>query len=54
MELAEIREFLGADTLRYLSFEGMREVFGDVGFCAGCFTRDYPMDVSEAVSEREG
>lgn len=54
MEQGEIREFLGADTLRYLSFEGMREVFGDVGFCAGCFTRDYPMDVSEAVSEREG
>jgi amidophosphoribosyltransferase len=54
MNESEIRIFLGADTLRYLSFSGMREVFGDVGFCAGCFTRDYPMDVSEAVSEREG
>ena len=51
----EIRESVGADSLRYLTFDGMREVFGDVGFCAGCFTSDYPMDVSEALgSVREG
>lgn len=55
MELEEIRDFVGADTLRYLSFGGMREVYGDVGFCAGCFTREYPMDVSEAqTTVREG
>ena len=55
MDQNEIRDFLRADTLRYISFRGLQEVFGGVGFCAGCFTSEYPMDVSGAAgSEREG
>ncbi len=55
MNQEEIRQHIGADSLRYLSYEGMRDVFGDVGFCAGCFTSEYPMDVHEALgSVREG
>jgi amidophosphoribosyltransferase len=40
----EIREFIGADSLRYLSMEGlMKAVKGeDGGFCAACFGGKYP------------
>lgn len=40
----EIREFIGADSLRYLSMEGlMRAVKGEAGgFCAACFGGKYP------------
>ena len=41
-----IREFLGADTLGYLSLAGLREAEGtDAGrFCEACFSGDYPVD----------
>jgi amidophosphoribosyltransferase len=41
----EIREFTGADTLRYLSLDGLLGVFGDYGknFCTACFDGRYPI-----------
>lgn len=41
----EIRGFLGADSLGYLSLEGLRRVQGeDQGrFCEACFSGDYPV-----------
>jgi len=41
-----IREFLGADSLGYLSLAGLREAEGtDAGrFCEACFSGDYPVD----------
>jgi amidophosphoribosyltransferase len=43
----EIREHIGADSLGYLTIEGLfRAVGGDRGsFCNACFTGDYPMPV---------
>lgn len=43
--LEEIREFTGADSLYYLSLEGLLGVFGDYGrnFCAACFDGHYPI-----------
>lgn len=42
----EIREILGADTLAYISLEGLNEsVGGDTTFCRACFDGDYPMEV---------
>ena len=45
--IAEIREYMVADTLQYLSVEGMLKVFkgGGEGFCTACFTEDYPIPV---------
>ena len=55
MDREAIRGFLGADTLSYISFEGLSEVYGSDEFCSGCFTSRYPMDVNGAdVSIREG
>jgi amidophosphoribosyltransferase len=42
----EIRDFIGADSLRYLSVEGMLSVVPDAdAMCTACFTGDYPTDV---------
>ena len=50
--VAEIEEFLGADSLAYLSLKGMLEAVDGPGltkpdghFCAACFTGDYPVPV---------
>ncbi|HLM83929.1 MAG TPA: amidophosphoribosyltransferase [Candidatus Bathyarchaeia archaeon] len=38
----DIRHFIGADELHYLSLEAMRSVAGP-GYCYGCFTGNYPI-----------
>ena len=47
MEVEEIRNHLGADTLGYLSLEGLLASTGvaDAGFCTACLSGDYPTDV---------
>lgn len=48
-DLEQIREFITADTLAYLSIEGLREAVGaelskgHSSFCEACFTGDYPI-----------
>jgi len=45
--VTEIRDFIGADSLGYLSIEGLIESIGlprDI-FCMACFTGDYPIPV---------
>ena len=43
----EIRDFIGADSLGYLSLENLREAVGDTqgNFCLACYTADYPTAV---------
>jgi len=42
----EIREFVGADSLHYLSVDGMmRALERTDGFCQACFTGQYPIQV---------
>jgi amidophosphoribosyltransferase len=49
----EIREFIGADTLSYLSVEGLKQACGDgdkTTYCTACYTGVYPtnwVDVGE-------
>ena len=52
----EIRQFIGADTLGYLSSEGMLEAFGRPlqATCAACFTGVYPVEIPEEELEKEG
>jgi amidophosphoribosyltransferase len=42
--LESIREFVGADSLAYLSLEGLKEaVRGEKGgYCSACFDESYP------------
>ncbi len=47
--VAEIAAHIGADSLHYLSLEGMLRSFGrSEGFCAACFTGSYPLAVDLA------
>ena len=42
----EIREFLGADSLAYLSMDGLREAVGprNGDYCTACYTKEYPVE----------
>ena len=50
----EIRRLIGADSLAFLSLEGMHRAIepensgSGNGYCSACFTGDYPMAVNEA------
>jgi amidophosphoribosyltransferase len=42
----EIRRYIEADSLGYLSLEGMYRAVGESGsFCAACYTNDYPVAI---------
>ncbi|WP_066367106.1 amidophosphoribosyltransferase [Neobacillus fumarioli] len=44
----EIRQLIGADSLTFLSLEGMVKALGQDGepkFCLGCFTGNYPTEI---------
>ena len=45
--LSQIREMVDADSLGYLSVEGLMKVVGGTngGFCDACFTGAYPVPV---------
>ncbi|MDP3064465.1 MAG: amidophosphoribosyltransferase [Chloroflexota bacterium] len=45
--IEEIRRFIGADTLGYLSIPGLLKTVGGLegGFCSACFTGQYPIPV---------
>ena len=49
----EIREYLGVDSLGYLSLEGMVSAVSNSerGFCTACFTGDYPIPPEEGVTK---
>ncbi len=51
----EIRAFIEADSLGYLSPQGMLEAFGrpQQATCTACFTGIYPVPVEEAEREKE-
>jgi amidophosphoribosyltransferase len=57
----EIREFIGADSLAYLSLEGLKKACGDgekTTYCTACYTGVYPTnwvdvgDIQPATSKR--
>lgn len=53
MSLAEITQFVGADSVKYLSYEGLIAATGlpeDV-FSTSCFTGIYPIDIGKRVHE---
>lgn len=49
--IPEICEYIGADSLAYLSIEGLRKACGEVGehsdFCTSCYTGKYPTNFVE-------
>ncbi|MFW5879006.1 MAG: amidophosphoribosyltransferase [Myxococcota bacterium] len=53
--VAGIRDFVTADSLGYLSIEGMHRAVKDQdgGFCDGCFTGDYPEPMPASPQNRK-
>lgn len=51
--IEEMREYLGATSLRFLSFDGLIRATGvpREKFCTSCFTGEYPIDIKERASE---
>jgi amidophosphoribosyltransferase len=49
MSVDEIREYIGADSLGYLSYEGMLEAIGidPASACAACWTGKYPTQIAK-------
>jgi len=51
-EIDEIAKFIQADTLGYLSVEGMLQAAGDnKHYCLACFSGNYPITPSQCVSK---
>ena len=53
LSVDQIRDYVGADSLGYLSMEGMVRATGQGrdAFCAACFDGDYPIPVPEQVGK---
>jgi amidophosphoribosyltransferase len=56
LTVEEIQERAGADSLSFLSLEGMMRAVGHadgsgVGYCNACFTGRYPLEVDEAQAK---
>ena len=60
MSVEDIRDLVGADSLGYLSVEGLSRAIEDKGgsFCVGCFTGEYPipvqLEMDKLVMEAQG
>jgi len=56
-DVDEMRDHIGADSLAFLSLDGMMKAVADVeagesdGYCNACFTGDYPIAVGDAQSK---
>ena len=44
----EICEYIGADSLAFLSVEGLLKVMPEGGYCDACFTGRYPVAIPES------
>lgn len=44
----EICEFIGADTLAFLSVEALLQCVPDTGYCTACFTGEYPVAIPDS------
>jgi len=53
MEVEEIGEHLGADSLGYLSLDGLLDATGvaDAGFCTACLSGEYPTAIPETADK---
>lgn len=50
MSVEELKNYLGVDSLEFLSLENLKEILGSERHCFGCFTEKYPVDKGENVN----
>lgn len=53
MSVDQIRAFFWADSLQYLSYEGLIKATGlpESTFCTACYTGDYPIDIGDNAKQ---
>ena len=53
-DVEQIRQALGADSLAYLSLDGLQAAIGRPasGFCRACLTGDYPVPIESAAEDK--
>ena len=49
MSVEELRNYLGVDSLEFLSMDNLKEILGSSNHCFGCFTEKYPVEKGEEV-----
>jgi len=49
-DVKEIKEFIGADSLEYISIEGLHKAMKSKGYCDACFTGNYPVQKQSATN----
>ncbi|AAM71559.1 MAG TPA: amidophosphoribosyltransferase [Chlorobaculum sp.] len=57
-DIEKIREYIGVDSLRYLSMQGLLnsvpEFEGETcSYCTACFSGDYPIPIADATTDKE-
>lgn len=55
MTLEEMNDFIGSDSLAFISMEGLRESVKDAnhaGFCEACFTGEYCVPIPESMAKK--
>lgn len=53
MSVEEINDYIGSDSLGYLTMDGLLSVFKNrQGFCMGCFNGEYPMSTPMETSKK--
>lgn len=55
MTLEQMNEWIGSDSLAFVSLDGLRASVPDVshpGFCEACFSGDYPVNIPEAMAKK--
>jgi amidophosphoribosyltransferase len=50
--VAEVNEYVTADSLGYLSLDGLKRAVGGEGFCSACFSGRYPIPVTDDIALR--
>ncbi|MCI6022556.1 MAG: amidophosphoribosyltransferase [Candidatus Faecivivens sp.] len=55
MDLDAVCRKIGADSLGYISIEGLKKACAGCGlsFCTGCFTGDYPVDIGKSHNKAQ-
>jgi amidophosphoribosyltransferase len=50
--VVEIQQFVGADSLAFLSLDGMMAAIGrSEGYCNACFTGEYPIPIQPGMTK---
>ena len=51
--VGEVREYIGADSMAFLSTEGLMRCVPPCGYCRACFTGDYPVAIPRSFYEEK-